>query len=441
MSSVTDLLALAERDRQVNEATNPLFGLARGFEQGMVEERERKKKLEETKTKYAAIQKLFDSEGKDYQNDYKVKPRVGADGSLGFGIGEKDDRVQYNEDLNRGMGAIDLLKKYPSYTNNIETLIKSGQLDNPFIDGTPINSGMQGSRIQPGRQGVSIPPTLPTADVDAEFAQLPNQNGSLSPEFAQLPGEGVQYQSEYVEVPKGTDELGRSTGTTFEKTAESELRETANKKMIDKRAEALSKSKGAERMTLMNLGKLGGAVNELSEVYAGAIEEGGFGNIIKKKIAGRRLWAGGKQADKLKNTAAYSGVLTEVVSNIMPTLTQQGDEKGSVRLVESIFRKVRESFPEGHQYAGAAQHMIRVSLRNAYRKAKVINEMALSNEYIDSLSDEDLDSLSDKIIAMADNIQIDEDSEEGQAIDYFITQSTQPLLDLLDDDKDSKTYK
>lgn len=321
--------------------------------------------------------------------------------------------------------------------NIVKQLGGGGQL--PQQGGQPIGQmprlGVPQGQAQPQGQGIQLgqPPQIQAPQTPPVQRTQPNIGGLGQPQ-----PQSLQLGQPPLQVSPFTKVSDQSTGKYGQ--PEVSTRTVANPEYAPIKAqkiaegEAVSKSKGAERMTLINLGKLGGQVNELSEIYAGAIKEGGFGNILKKKISEVRLGVGGKQADKFKQTAAYSGVLTEVIAAIMPTLTQQGDEKGSVRLVESVFRKIRESFPEGHQYAGTAQNMIRTSLRNAYRKAKIINEMALSNEYIDNLPNKDLETLADKINKMADNIQIKKGSQEDKAVNNFINQSTQPLLRILKED-------
>ena len=236
-------------------------------------------------------------------------------------------------------------------------------------------------------------------------------------------------------VPKELDVFGRPTG--YKPAGPTKAQE----KLSTGGAEAITKSKAAERLTTSNLKNISGQTNELSQIYSDAIEEGGFGNAWNYYMGKVRLKIGGKQADALGQTAAYLGILNEVVAAIMPTLTQQGDQKGSVRLVESVYRKIRESFPQGREYAGNAQNMIRTTIRNAYRKAKVINEMALSNEYIDKLPEKDLSTLADKINKIANQVQIKPGSEEDKALKNLINKSTQPLLKLLNKDTQKSKFR
>lgn len=129
------------------------------------------------------------------------------------------------------------------------------------------------------------------------------------------------------------------------------------------------KQKTAKDIAFNNITKVTGGAAELVTTYADALAEGGMGNLkaaIKTKIA---EVVGGDFAINFDDSLAWEGLKTEVVSAMMPLLTQQGDKPGSVRLVATIFDKLEKTIPTKHTPGFVGRNQIRKTLVNMGRRA------------------------------------------------------------------------
>lgn len=131
MAGIRELLAMAEYDRQSNEASNPLFRLVGGIEKGMTDEYERKKQEEQTKTGFAKLQQILNGTEKDYQNKYKIKPTYDSKtGTVGGQIAEVSDADQFSSAVQSGASASDLYTRFPQYADKVDLLRMNGILPN-----------------------------------------------------------------------------------------------------------------------------------------------------------------------------------------------------------------------------------------------------------------------------------------------------------------------
>lgn len=169
------------------------------------------------------------------------------------------------------------------------------------------------------------------------------------------------------------------------------------KKLQEKQAEADLKMRtqaaGGRKMGRVNVNIVGGAFKRLAQTYADATQEGATGDIYRSGFARHvalggvvpKNLGGGKLQEKFKRTAAYEGQKTEVITKMMPMLTQQGDKPGSVRLIRSIFDRLSKTIPQLHHDTGPAFEMIRESMKNMYGFAAAVENAGGMNAFVTQL--------------------------------------------------------
>lgn len=215
-------------------------------------------------------------------------------------------------------------------------------------------------------------------------------------------------------------------------------------KQADRFNESVSKISTGIRTSDRNVVTIAGAINDLARTYADGIEEGGLGSLVgrgKTEIAKR---VGGELSDQVPASLAFDGKKVEVIARMMPLLTQQGEKEGSVRLVESVFRKLSETLPSAQTGPVAGANMMMESIRNAVRFAMAIDQGDLDiTPNADSLSDDQIDSLAnstaDRIKKIAEKVDL---SEETQAeIDSLVIASLKPMAKVLIFDTEEEVRK
>ena len=262
------------------------------------------------------------------------------------------------------------------------------------------NQGLQNLPMRPGDDTTRV--NMPATSADTADKPIPLEG-------AMTDDSGQQW------VPKGKDEFGRITGWELsEPTAAQEK-------------EKMGLQEG-KRMSLSNINLVTGAVRELSQTYADAYEEGGVGNKLNEWKSDLALYAGGDIGDKFDDTAAFEGQKTEVVSRLMPLLTQQGDKPGSVRLVSTVFDKLEKTLPAKNSGPKSAFKMMEKTVTNMYRFARASQMLSITNESVEAMSDEQLETLSSKVADMADKIEIK--GEEKTQLDKLISEALKPISDL-----------
>lgn len=184
-----------------------------------------------------------------------------------------------------------------------------------------------------------------------------------------------------------------------------------------------------KRMALQNIDLVSGAINELSQTYADAYKEGGIGSRGKAIKSGVARWMGGEGAEKFPATSAFEGQKTEVVSRLMPLLTQQGDKPGSVRLVSTVFSKLEKTLPDEVTPPKNAKRMMEQTLRNMYRFARASQRLGLTNETVESASKADLEIMSEKVAQVAKSIEIS--GEEKEQLDSLLGESLSPVDEII----------
>ncbi len=213
-------------------------------------------------------------------------------------------------------------------------------------------------------------------------------------------------------LPKSEAQLGR------------EISEEQQKGLSKGKVEALTKSVGAQRMAVQQTELIAKAARLISQVNIDAIREGGMGSLVNEFRGKAALFFGGEQAEKFSATETFPGLKTEIVARLMPTLTQQGDKPGSVRLVQTIFAKLELTLPGNKTPAKNARKMMSATLTNAFNFARAAHRLGLTNESVENLSDEELESFSQKVSDVARNINLAE--VEQNALDLLLNNALAP---------------
>jgi hypothetical protein len=202
---------------------------------------------------------------------------------------------------------------------------------------------------------------------------------------------------------------------------------TSNKQTIQEKEQAKQaiKETASRKIAEQNINVIGGSLNRLAQTYVDAYNEKGIGNLGRKYISGAAIKVGGSLGDKYPNTAAFPGQKIEVITKMMPLLTQQGDKPGSVRLVQTVFDKLMGTLPGENTGPEAAKRMMTTTIGNMFGFAKAIKDMNVTNEQVENLNDNQLKQLGATIEQRAKSITLT--PEERQQLDYLVQQVLAPF--------------
>ena len=154
-----------------------------------------------------------------------------------------------------------------------------------------------------------------------------------------------------------------------------------------KQAEATAAQATGRRAVSRSAEAVTASIGRLARGWADAYKEGGVGNRLRSWISSGAQAVGGETGDFFKKTGALPGLKTEIIARMMPILTQQGDKPGSVRLVESIFRKLGETLPAGHTGPETAKEQMSASIRNMYGYAKAFYDLGVDADEFDAMDE------------------------------------------------------
>jgi len=240
--------------------------------------------------------------------------------------------------------------------------------------------------------------------------------------------QGAPIQLEDVKIKSGG-----ITGTMpkSEEQRTRELSEEQQKGISTAKVEALGKSKSAKRMSTQQLELIANSGRLLSQTHVDALREGGMGSLINEYKGKASLFFGGEQAEQFEATETFPGLKTEIISRLMPTLTQQGDKPGSVRLVQTIFAKLELTLPGSRTPAKNARRMMSATLTNAFNFAKAANRLGLTNESVENMSDDELESFSQRVADVAKSITLSE--EEQSSLDSLLSNTLAPYDRYIDE--------
>jgi len=259
----------------------------------------------------------------------------------------------------------------------------------------------------------NIPGALQTTEQATEQPTPTDSTSSVPSEFRLVPTKEGKYGTEYkYELDPGVE-------------AERKITEAKGKEEIKTK----SKIAVAQRNALSNLSLIGGSFREGAQIYADAVREGGMGSKVAQTTAGVSTFFGGEQAERFKNTTAWPGWETEIISRIMPMLTQQGEKPGSVRLVSTVFDRLRLTVPKGNTPPKNARVMMEKTLRNMHRFSRAAMELGITNEMVDSMDESQQTALSAKIEQMTSRATLT--SSEETELENLIASYLQPIDELI----------
>lgn len=192
------------------------------------------------------------------------------------------------------------------------------------------------------------------------------------------------------------------------------------------KAEEKSKAEveSSKRTSGYNLDLVAQNVFDLGDVLTKSWEEGGAGDIIKKgltKAAQKGVVIGDPKT--YKSSGALIGKRVELVSKMLPMLTQQIGKEGSVRLVESVFQKLGQTIPDEATPPELAKEQMRQSLLSMYRTRRALEQIDTAG--LKDMSQTQLDTFAADIAKRTSQIEMTE--EEQKAFDNFTYKALKPL--------------
>ena len=205
------------------------------------------------------------------------------------------------------------------------------------------------------------------------------------------------------------------------------------KEEVKKGVATATKKVAGERQARISLSVIGGSAQRLGQRYADGYEEGGIGDLAKSLLSSGAQKLGGKAGDKFKHSGAFPGQKVELITKLMPILTQQGDKPGSVRLVSTVFDKLMGTLPSKATGPETAKEMISATLKNMFTFANAIKSLGITNEEIEGMSDEELEQLGNRIEGFADELKLS--PEEQQDLDSLLSVALEPLTKLISEQR------
>jgi len=252
-------------------------------------------------------------------------------------------------------------------------------------------------------------------------------------------------------VPTKIGEQGEIVREVREKPqilAERERREQREESRV-KQQEKLSEG---QRMAEGSLGVVTGTINDFSDLLADAYREGSIGDLVKatKTAFSQKIGGPGEPTAAAK----IPGKKVEIITKMMPLLTQQGDKPGSVRLVSTVFERLSDTAPgaserediRGNQIGPVqARGMLEETIRSMFRFAQAIQSLGLTNEKMEQIPGDviidprtgaprpekgsELSKVGELISRVADNVVLSEPDQA--ALDNLIAQTLKPLDELI----------
>jgi hypothetical protein len=185
------------------------------------------------------------------------------------------------------------------------------------------------------------------------------------------------------------------------------------KRSATKDTDMMSKVNESKLTSRTNLGLVAENLYDLNNLLVEGYKEGGVGNKVrasKTKLA-MGGWMPMDMADEYAKSSAIPGKRVEIVSKMMPMLTQQIGKQGSVRLVESIFEKLGQSLPGLETSPKQAKEQSEASLMSMYRVIRSLEKVDLNNYKL--RTEEGKQSFIDDVAEIASNINLsDKEMEE-----------------------------
>ncbi len=161
------------------------------------------------------------------------------------------------------------------------------------------------------------------------------------------------------EVVTGFTEEGVPT-TTVEERPEVKIRRTQATKLAS-----------GQRISFTNLEKVAGSISDLDKVFAEGHRERVIGAGRLSKIGlGLAKERGGALLDRFQASNKFEGKKAEVLFNMIPMLTQQGEKPGSVRIMRSVLKLLGQTLPDIGTSLTAGRNQMSESIRSFFRFAR-----------------------------------------------------------------------
>ena len=194
-------------------------------------------------------------------------------------------------------------------------------------------------------------------------------------------------------TPEGLELSGVTAGpekfsASFKPSAERELEQEQARKLFE---EDLKLGAG-KRAATRSFSTISTSVKDFVDLLGDAFDEGGFGDIIKAgKVALSQKFLGGAVSKQFPATSAIPGKKVEIITKMMPLLTQQGDKPGSVRLVSTVFDRLADSFPGANKRGDLrgndisleeSRRMLEESIKSMFRFSQAVLSLGITNESV-----------------------------------------------------------
>lgn len=200
-----------------------------------------------------------------------------------------------------------------------------------------------------------------------------------------------------------------------------------------KSAEYKQKVEESKQTSSYNYGLVVGNLKDYSQRLADAYREGGAGN--KFKALRTEQYAEGNIGDflgKYPKSTGISGKHFEIVAKAFPMITQQIGKEGSVRLIESIFKKFGGTIPQLKTPPDAAIPMQAATIESMFRIQKAFDNIDLSSFDLKGNKKEFVDY----VTSTMNNVEFT--PEERVILDKTIQEVTAPIEQYLAEQESSK---
>ncbi len=313
------------------------------------------------------------------------------------------------------------------------------ELQQQILQPKPTTRGILGQIGGPATSGVvskaageAIRQGTPEFQQEQETIQKAKQGGFLPPSLTgirQAAPETLQIAPTKISPETGAPEFA------IKETPEEEARRAGLGVTSKKGAETIANLATGQRISFTNLEKVAGSISDLDRVVAESIKEGGAGNIVNEKIFQAARFVGGGAQDAFPFTSAREGKKAEVLFNMIPMLTQQGEKPGSVRIMRSVLKLLGLTLPELKTGIKSARRMMSESIRSFFRFARAaeLSGLEFDKEFegqdLEDIGANELNKWIDKVKRASERVQLG--SEEEEALDDLIDNALSKTAELI----------
>ena len=196
-----------------------------------------------------------------------------------------------------------------------------------------------------------------------------------------------------------------------------------------------------QRISFTNLEKVAGSISGLDRLFAEGHREGqiGAGLASETLLKTAKTVGGGFQDERAGISSAFEGKKPEVLFNMIPMLTQQGDKAGSVRIISSVLRLLGLTLPGVGTGLKTGRRMMSESVRSFFRFARAAElgglefDKEFGEQELDAIGDKDLEAWIAKVKRGAGRVQLSDD--EAEALEDFIGSALEASDKLIEERK------